>query len=89
MVEGSKNVVVGDLTSHDSSKIKTKSESHKISVRAIFHDGTPLANEDYKIVKGGITIRTGKTNTQGMISERNIPAGEYEIEIGNHWIVEA
>lgn len=87
-IEGSSNVIVGDRAGQGSYKTKIRSTKHKILARAIFHDETPLANEVYKIIQNGAVIRSGKTNSQGWINEPNIPEGDYEIEIGNNWIVE-
>lgn len=86
-IEGSQNVIVGDWLGLSQSMDSNQKKRHKIIVQILFEDQVPLRNEIYRIFRNGTCVRTGRTDSNGWITEHDIQEGEHIIELVGGWII--
>jgi len=87
-IEGSGNVIVGDLTTGSTAK-HIVDDQHKLEVQCLTDiDRIPIVKARYNIIdETGKTIRSGISDSKGWIKVNPIPAGEYAIQFVDDWIV--
>jgi hypothetical protein len=73
--------------------VEDEIEQFEVWVRAFDHWAeVPLGGKDYTLsgpTPGGSVVRSGTTDRNGDLRERNLPFGEYELEIGDGSVIVA
>ena len=88
LVEGSPDVIIGGKQPEKQAS-EDEPLRYDVRKRIVFPDGSELANEAYDLIDGeGTVIRSGSTDSKGLVHERDLPLGNYFIKLKSGWLFE-